>query len=630
MDMIAGDHQADAGRSAGPIDHYLATLHTRLKELRDGEVANYIPELAKADPDLFGIAIATVDGKVYATGDSERTFTIQSTSKAFIYGYILAEYGRDAVLKHIGVEPTGDAFNSILLDDVENRPFNPMVNSGAMAAAELIKGDTPEARIATMLDVMSRFAGRSLFIDENVFRSEQATGHRNRAIAYMMLNSGMIQSSPESILDVYFRQCSVRVTCRDLAVMAATLANDGVNPITGVEAIPRDYIQDVLTVMNSCGMYNFAGQWSYEVGMPAKSGVAGGIIAVIPGQIGIGVFSPRLDRHGHSVRGVRVCRELSETFGLHVFRNHTNTGAVIRRELFGNVVHSKRRRTAEEHRILDELGAKICLIEVQGGLFFGSADRLIRRIDELAKEAEYVIIDLRRVHEVDQAARRLLAEVLDWLAARNRRLLFAHVLPEGALAPLHALLGERYGDLGEIVFSHRDTALEWCENRLIADASSGRDLTKFSLSALNVFAGLSADDLKILESAVRPLVFEAGQTIIREGDEARLFFVLARGKATVCLRLAGADSETNGENLVRVATLGPGLSFGEMALLDGGRRSADVVADERVVCYGFSVDHLRDIGKEHPHIFNTILGNMMRDFSDRLRRANDEIRALEG
>jgi glutaminase len=277
----------------------------------------------------------------------------------------------------------------------------------------LIKGDTPEARIAAMLDVMSRFAGRSLFVDEDVFRSEQATGHRNRAIAYMMLNSGMIQSSPESILDIYFRQCSVRVTCRDLAIMAATLANDGVNPVTGIEAIPRDYIQDVLTVMNSCGMYNFAGQWSYEVGMPAKSGVAGGIIAVIPGQIGIGVFSPRLDRHGHSVRGVSVCRELSETFGLHVFRNHTNTGAVIRRELFGDVVHSKRQRTPEENRILDELGAKICLIEVQGGLFFGSADRLIRRVDELAKAAEHIIIDLRRVHEVDQAARRLPVELFD-------------------------------------------------------------------------------------------------------------------------------------------------------------------------------------------------------------------------
>jgi len=630
MDMIAGDLQEDADAATGPVDHYLTSLHTRLKELRDGEVATYIPELAKVDPDLFGIAVATVDGKVYATGDSETAFTIQSTSKAFIYGYILAEYGREAVLEHIGVEPTGEAFNSIVLDEVANRPFNPMVNSGAMAAAELIKGETPEARIATMLDVMSRFAGRSLFVDEDVFRSEQATGHRNRAIAYMMLNSGMIRTSPESILDIYFRQCSVRVTCRDLAIMAATLANDGINPVTGIEALPREYIQDVLTVMNSCGMYNFAGQWSYEIGMPAKSGVAGGIVAVIPGQIGIGVFSPRLDRHGHSVRGVRVCRELSETFGLHVFRNHTNTSAVIRRELFGNLVRSKRQRIPEELEILDGIGAQICLVEVQGSLFFGSTDRLLRRIDELAEDVSYVILDLRRVHEADQAACRLLIELFEWLAARDRRLLLAHVLPEGPFASLHAVLSERYGDLDEIVFAHRDIALEWCENHLIADAASGHDLTKFSLADLKIFAGLSPADLKILEMAVQPLVFEAGQTIVREGDEARLFFVVARGKATVCLRLAGGDIEKDGESLVRIATLGPGLSFGEMALLDGGHRSADVIADERVVCYGFSVEHLREIGDQHPHIFTTILGNMMRDFSERLRRANDEIRALEG
>jgi glutaminase len=615
-----------AGLATGPVDQYLAALHARLADVDEGEVATYIPELAKVDPDLFGISIATVDGKVYSVGDCDQAFTIQSISKAFIYGHILAEYGREAVLKHVGVEPTGEAFNSIVLDEVENRPFNPMVNSGAMAAAELIRGETTEARIATMLDVMSRHAGRSLHIDEDIFRSEQATGHRNRAIAYMMLNSGMIHSSPESILDIYFRQCSVRVTCRDLAVMAATLANDGVNPMTGATALPRDYVHDVLTVMNSCGMYNFAGQWSYEVGMPAKSGVGGGIIAVIPGQIGIGVFSPRLDRHGHSVRGVRVCREISETFGLHVFHNHTNTAAVIRRELYGNVVHSKRLRTKEERALLDQVGAKVCLVEVQGGLFFGSAERLLRRLDELAADTEYLILDLRRVHEVDQAARRLLIELIDWLAARNRRLLFTHLSADGALAQLHAVLSERFGDLAETVFEHRDTALEWCENRLIADATVGRDLTKFSLGSLNIFAGLTPEDLKILETAVRPLVFEAGQTIVREGDEARLFFVIARGTATVCLRIRRDD----GESIVRVASLGPGLSFGEMALLDGGRRSADVIADERVVCYGFSVEHLREIGREHPRIFTTILGNMMRDFSERLRRANDEIRALEG
>jgi glutaminase len=372
--------------SVGPVDLYLRALHTRVGDNRGGAIATYIPELAKADPEAFGIAIATVDGKVYSIGDADLPFTIQSISKAFIYGYALDEYGREAVLRHVGVEPTGEAFNAIVLDEVNNRPFNPMVNAGAMAAAELVRGDTPEARIAEMLAVLSRFAGRSLHIDEAVFRSEQATGNRNRAIAYMMLNAGMIHSPPETILDIYFRQCSVRVTCTDLAVMAATLANNGVNPLTGERALASEYIHDVLTVMNSCGMYNYAGQWSYEVGMPAKSGVGGGILAVIPGQIGIGVFSPRLDAHGHSVRGVAVCKEISETFGLHIFRNHINSGTIIRRDLSGAVVRSKRMRTPEERQFLDTAGKRIRLIELQGALFFGSTERVLRHVDRTAAE----------------------------------------------------------------------------------------------------------------------------------------------------------------------------------------------------------------------------------------------------
>ncbi len=620
----SGYGAAGAVRAGGPIDQYLAQLFERIRTVRDGAVATYIPELAKADPETFGIAIATVDGKVYTAGDADHLFTIQSISKAFIYGSALAEYGREATLTHVGVEPTGEAFNSIVLDEVHNRPFNPMVNAGAMAAAEMIPGETPEARIAKMLDVLSRYAGRQIHIDDAVFRSEQATGHRNRAIAYMMLNSGMIRSAPESILDIYFRQCAVQVSCTDLAVMAATLANDGLNPLTGEMALPDEYIHDVLTVMNSCGMYNYAGQWSYEVGMPAKSGVAGGIIAVIPGQIGIGVFSPRLDPHGHSVRGVRVCKEISETFGLHVFRSHTNSGAVIRRELGGDLIRSKRVRAPEERHILDERGATIRLIELQGGLFFGSAERLLRRIDAVAEGADYVILDFRRVHDADQAARRLIIELDEWLAARNRRLIFTHVPRTGALAPLAALLAERYGDDGTRVFEHRDQALEWCENRLIATVA-GRDRSKFSLAALDIFAGLSPAELKMLESVVRPLVFEAGQAIVREGDAAKLFFVIARGTVTVQLRVHSGEHE----RIVRIASLGPGLSFGEMALLDGRARSADVLADERVICYGFSVDQLKELGLQHPHLMNTILANMMRDFSERLRRANDEIRALE-
>jgi glutaminase len=617
-------HDADF-RAGGPIDHYLADLYARTRAVTDGAIATYIPELAKADPEAFGIAVATVDGKVYTAGDAGQFFTIQSISKAFIYGYALAEYGRPAVLSHVGVEPTGEAFNSIVLDDVHNRPFNPMVNAGAMATAELIRGETPEARSVAMLEVLSRHAGRSLNVDEAVFRSEQATGHRNRAIAYMMLNSGMIRSAPETVLDTYFRQCSVRVTCTDLAVMAATLAAGGVNPVTGVEALPSEYIHDVLTVMNSCGMYNYAGQWSYEIGMPAKSGVSGGIIAVIPGQIGIGVFSPRLDEHGHSVRGVSVCREFSEIFGLHVFRNHTNSGTIIRRELRANVIRSNRVRTPEERAVLDGEGASVCVLELQGALFFGSTERLLRRVDTLAADAAVFILDFRRVHDVDQAARRLIAELDDWMKARDRRLLFASVTNQGPLAPLHQMLLQRAPGSAETLFQDRDAALEWCENRLIAASAGGRDRTKFSLAELDLFRGLTREELKLIEALVRPLIFEAGATIVREGDAARLFFIVARGTVTVQLRVKSAA----GERTVRVASLGPGLSFGEMALLDGQARSADVVADERVVCYGFSVESLRDLGRAHPNLIATILGNMMRDLSERLRRANDEIRALE-
>jgi glutaminase len=297
------------GAGESPIARYLAELQTRLAGITEGAVADYIPELGKADPKLFGVAIATVDGETYGAGDVDRAFSIQSVSKPFAYGYALREHGQAAVLAHVGVEPTGEAFNSIILDEVHNRPFNPMVNSGAIAVAELYKGATHAERQEAMLEFFCRFAGRRLAVDEAVYRSEDATGHRNRAIAYMMLNFGMIRHDPSEVLDIYFRQCSIGVTARDLALMAATLANDGVQPVTSERLLAPEAVRDVLTVMSSCGMYNYAGQWAFEVGMPAKSGVSGAIVAVIPGQIGIGVFSPPLDALGNSIRGSRPARK---------------------------------------------------------------------------------------------------------------------------------------------------------------------------------------------------------------------------------------------------------------------------------------------------------------------------------
>jgi glutaminase len=302
-----------------PFSEVLTDLHSQYKSLQAGTVANYIPELAKVNPNLFSICIVTVDGQIYEVGDYEQLFTIQSISKVFVYGQALEDHGRDYVLTRVGVEPTGDAFNAIILDEQSKRPYNPMVNAGAIAITSLIKGSGPTERLNRLLDMYRRYIGRDVFVDISVFTSERSTGHRNRATAHLMLNFGMIDQNIEESLDLYFQQCSVMVNCRDLAVMAATLANKGINPITKEKAVDNCYIKDILSVMYTCGMYNFAGEWAYKVGIPAKSGVCGGIIAVVPGQMGIGVFSPLLDVRGNSVRGVKVCEELSQRLGLHLF-----------------------------------------------------------------------------------------------------------------------------------------------------------------------------------------------------------------------------------------------------------------------------------------------------------------------
>jgi glutaminase len=616
----------DVSPTAGlaPVEHYLTELRERISELTGGKPADYIPELAKADASLFGIAIATVDGEVYAVGDADKGFTIQSVSKPFMYGYALEHYGREAVLKRVGVEPTGEAFNSIVLDEVANRPFNPMVNAGAIAIAELMQGDSQDERIANMLALFSSLAGRKLEIDEPVFRSEHATGHRNRAIAYMMLNTGMIARDPNDVLDLYFRQCSVSVTCRDLAIMAATLANDGTNPITGERAIKVQYVRDVLTVMNSCGMYDYAGQWSYEVGMPAKSGVSGCVIAVIPGQIGIGVYSPPIDSHGNSIRGIRVCQEISNEFELHSFTNRTNVRSVIRREYRGVVVRSKRIRTPEERNILAQEGRRVAVLEVQGALFFGSTEQMLRRITQLAAEVSHVIVDFKRVHSADAAALKLIARAAHSIAEGNAKLAFAGIADSGALVGLANDLANGKGKLPVRVFTDADAALEWCEDRLLARSPQGGSEPKFALSELDLFKGLTPEEYRLIEKVVRPLIFDKGEVIIREGEDAKLFFVIARGTVSVNIKV-----QRQGERKKRVASIGPGLSFGEMALIDGGKRSADIIADERVICYGLAVEQLQELAAEHPNIMIAILGNLTREFSERLRHANDEIGALE-
>jgi glutaminase len=308
------------------IQVLIEDLHGEIQSNSDGQVATYIPELGKANPDHFGISIITADGRIFEAGDCEIPFTIQSISKPFNFGLAIEQLGHQKVLQHVGVEPSGDAFNSIELQRGSNRPFNPMINTGAITVTALLHARYGDDTFDRIVERFSAAAGRALSIDEAVYRSESRTGHRNRAIAHLLLNFGMVHEEVDAALELYFKQCSILVTCRDLAVMAATLSNMGRNPITGEQVFDIGCVKDMLSIMFTCGMYDYSGQWAYQVGVPAKSGVSGGVISVVNRQLGIATYSPRLDSYGNSLRGIAVCRELADRLGLHAF-NFTNVGS---------------------------------------------------------------------------------------------------------------------------------------------------------------------------------------------------------------------------------------------------------------------------------------------------------------
>jgi glutaminase len=266
------------------------------------------PECAGNAREQFAISIAGVGGEVHRAGDHQLAFPLHSISKVFAYAQALEDHGREAVLRRVGVEPSGDAYNSITFDEHNRRPHNPMVNAGALATSELIQGRDMHEKLERVLRLIRGLAGNEqLAVDEDVFSREADTADRNRATAYLMRSDGMLSGDVEATLALYLRQCAIKVTCADLAMIATTLANGGRNPLTGQPVLSPRVNRDVLSVMLTCGMFDFAGEWTYQVGFPAKSGVSGGIIAAIPGKLGIGVFSLGLDRFGNRVRGARVC-----------------------------------------------------------------------------------------------------------------------------------------------------------------------------------------------------------------------------------------------------------------------------------------------------------------------------------
>ncbi|MFH1983713.1 MAG: glutaminase A [Pseudomonadota bacterium] len=306
---------------AKTLQQVVAAAHEQFKDLKDGANADYIPELAKVPSELFGVVIVTAGGGVYAAGDVDTRFAIESVSKPFTAALVMQAHGDANVLvEKIGVEPTGQPFNSILaMEILPARSVNPLVNAGAIASVSLVPAETPAARFAKITDFFQQMAAAELTVMDSVYRSEAATNQGNRAIAYLLQKYGRIYSDPMAALDVYTRQCSIGVTARQLAVMGATLANGGVNPMSGKRVLEQRYVPKVLAIMMTAGFYDESGLWAFTAGLPAKTGVGGGIVAVAPGQMAIVGFSPRLDAAGNSVRAMKAIQAISARLGLNLF-----------------------------------------------------------------------------------------------------------------------------------------------------------------------------------------------------------------------------------------------------------------------------------------------------------------------
>ncbi|WP_068280718.1 glutaminase A [Aldersonia kunmingensis] len=525
-----------------------------------GGPADYIPELAAVDLDAFAICLATSDGHLYTAGDADHAFTIQSVSKPFTYALALTECGQDAVAQRIDVEPSGEPFNEISLDPHNGRPRNPMINAGAITAASLIPGATVAERFEHIRGYYSRFAGRELAMDEAVYTSEARTGHRNRAIGHMLRSFGIVDGDPDEAVDLYFRQCSIEVTARDLAMMAATLANHGRNPITNDEVLSPELTQQVLSVMTTCGMYDAAGDWVTAVGMPAKSGVSGNVLAVLPGQVGVSVFSPRLDAHGNSVRGVNACRELSRRLELHFLRVTREARSTIRSSHGVGSVPSRQRRTPAEADVLELCGHRARVYELHGDLLFAGTEIAVREITSHSDNLDALVLDLRRVDDISVVAQSLLGKM--------RRALSEQGCESALIDP------ERRGKAAadDRVFIDLDSATQWCEDLLLARHGKGvRVPDRIELAEHPLIAGLdqTASDHLIGEFDVRD--YEPDELVVQRGSPRSGLFLILGGQ--VSTTLPGADGHVH-----RVATLGPGMSFGEIPMLVGGETLADTHA----------------------------------------------------
>ncbi len=585
------------------VQDYIDGVYRDLTGERSGSVADYIPELARVDPDSFAICLATTDGYVYEAGDSRKLFAIQSISKPFSYALALADSGLAAVAGKVDVEPSGEPFNEISLDPITERPRNPMINAGAITSASLVRGDDVQERFERIRQFYSRFAGRELTLDQAMFESEDRTGNRNRAIGYLLREYGILEEDPNVTLGVYFRQCSVEVDCRDLSLMAATLADSGVHPLTGDRVLDSSLNERVLSVMTTCGMYNAAGDWVTEVGLPAKSGVGGGILAVLPGQLGLAVFSPRLDARGNSVRGVAVCRRLSRDLELHFLHVGRAARSAVRATYDVIDRPSRRRRSPTEQELLLRVGRRARVYELHGDLLFSGAESVVRRLTSDADETDVIVLDVRGVDETAAVTRRMMLDVRDQLRAYG---------VEAVLVDPTATVIELDPDPAKRVrhFTDCNEAVAYAEDVLIGRHAGPEHALAIPAREHPLLRGLPENQLDLIVPRLVHRSYADGDAVVRSGDPSRGLFLVTAGAVEVSVEQAGARHH--------LSMFTAGTTFGVAYAVAGREYDIDATARGDVEAMVLPAPAIADLATTAPDVMLTLMSRLVAGAFDNL------------
>lgn len=641
-----------------PLHRYLSEMLENLRPMTTGTV-NPVTEVATGpDVNKVGMTITTVNGHQYSSGDTDHKFAIQSIAKVFAYGLALDDLGPTEVGKKVDVEPSGDPFNEISLQQNTGRPANPMINAGAIATVGLIKGKGGTDRITRIsrhMELAAEGSPGDLDINRTVYHAENIGGHRNRALAWLLRSFEIIDSDPEPVVQDYFLECSTDITTENLSMMAATLANKGVNPVTGREVFSEETTRQVLAVMMTCGMYDAAGNWMIDIGLPAKSGVDGGIMVVVPGQLGIGVYSAPLDNHGNSVRGAAAIRRVTRDLGLHYADAAPLGGSTLRAHYSLADASLGVVRSTELSRITSQFGDRCQILEVSGDLGFAETETMARTIVEMEEDVSMVVIDFQGVDDYGRAAILMLASLtsswrdngkdiifIDWGESLVESLLeYTSVrddlyLPDPREKAKAASAGQI--DLpwdaesieeeitGEFrLFDNRSAALEWAELRLAqryARQILQTDDSPRDPETAPVFEFLDDRDVDELSGYMELRSYTADTVIRRVGQPFGGIYFVRSGRVELA-------AEGQGDARYRHVYLSPGTTFGEFALSYTGRQLTTIRAVDDVEVLVLSAQKIASIEKSNPQLAIRLWTAIAREAYTVLEQSSREAGARE-